>query len=84
MWPVDDELVYDNVLYMPPIGTDNRAVHGTLGAFRLNIGDGIGIHGTDDHKSIGRAVTHGCVRMGDADLVVVYETMPVGAPVFIY
>lgn len=84
VWPVNDEIVYDDVLYMPPIGTEHRAIHGTLGAFRLNLGDAVGIHGTQDHRSIGRAVTHGCLRLSDADLAFVYETVPVGAPVFIY
>jgi lipoprotein-anchoring transpeptidase ErfK/SrfK len=83
-WPVDDELVFDDVLYMPPIGTENRAVRGTLGRYRLNLGDGVGIHGTGDHASIGRAVTHGCLRLGDADLARVFMLVQVGAPVFIY
>jgi hypothetical protein len=84
VWPMSDEIVYDDVLYMPPIGTEHRAIHGALGAYRLNIGDAVGIHGTPDRRSIGRAVTHGCLRLRDADLAFVYETVPVGAPVFIY
>lgn len=83
-WPLDDELVFDDVLYVPPLGTDNREMRGTLGKYRLNLGDGVGIHGTGDHASIGRAVTHGCLRLGDADLARVFMLVPVGAPVFIY
>jgi len=29
-------------------------------------------------------VTHGCIRMSDSDLKVVYDTLPVGSKVFIY
>lgn len=82
--PVADEIVYDDVLYIPPIGTEHRAVPNTLGKYRLNLGDGIGRHGTPDGASIGRAVTHGCMRLGDADLEWVYENVPVGTKVFIY
>ena len=30
---------------------------------------GIGIHGTDDPGSIGRAVSHGCIRLANWDVV---------------
>ena len=30
---------------------------------------GIGIHGTDDPGSIGRAVSHGCIRLSNWDVV---------------
>jgi lipoprotein-anchoring transpeptidase ErfK/SrfK len=30
---------------------------------------GIGIHGTDDPRSIGRAVSHGCIRLANWDVV---------------
>jgi hypothetical protein len=82
--PVEDEIVFDDVLYIPPIGTAHRAVPGTLGKYRLNLGDGIGLHGTPDHSSIGRAVTHGCLRLGDDDLEWVYLNVPVGTRVYIF
>jgi lipoprotein-anchoring transpeptidase ErfK/SrfK len=83
-WPVDDEIVFDRVLYMPPIGTVNRAIPRTLGEYRLNLGNGIGIHGTQERESIGHAVTHGCLRLSDSDLAWVFANVPVGTPVFIY
>lgn len=82
--PLEDEIVFGGVLYMPPIGTDNRAVPSMLGAYRLNLGDGIGLHGTPYTESIGRAVTHGCLRLGDADLEWVFTNVPVGTRVYIY
>jgi len=83
-WPVDDEIVIDRVLFVPPPWTDNRAMRGILGGYRLDLGDGFGIHGTDDPESVGRAVTHGCLRLGDADLAWVYAHVPTGTRVYIF
>jgi L,D-transpeptidase ErfK/SrfK len=44
---------------------------------------GYGIHGTNNPKSIGKAVSHGCVRMYNTDVIEVYERTPVGTPVTI-
>jgi len=52
--------------------------------FALDLGDGYMIHGTPDEKSIGRAITHGCARLGDDDIKWLYEFIPDGTPVFIY
>ena len=37
--------------------------------------EGMGIHGTIDPGSIGRDASMGCVRLGDADVAVVYECL---------
>lgn len=42
----------------------------------------IGIHGTDDPSSIGRAVTHGCIRVPDA-IVALLPHLELGTPVVI-
>lgn len=82
--PVDEELIFDGVLYVPPVETRNRRVAGQLGRFRLNVGDGIGIHGTPDSSSVGRAVTHGCMRVRDSDLEWLHEHIPIGTRVYIF
>ncbi len=43
----------------------------------LNI-RGYGIHGTNAPKSIGKAASHGCIRMAKADLEELYELVAVG------
>lgn len=43
-----------------------------------------GIHGTNKPWSIGQAVSHGCVRMYNKDAAELYNTVPVGTPVYIY
>ena len=49
----------------------------------LGIYNGAGIHGTDDVSSLGTAASHGCIRMAIPDVMEVYDTVPVGAPVYI-
>jgi lipoprotein-anchoring transpeptidase ErfK/SrfK len=39
---------------------------------------GYGIHGTNEPKSIGKAASHGCIRMAQADLEEFYELVAVG------
>jgi hypothetical protein len=39
---------------------------------------GYGIHGTNEPKSIGRAASHGCIRMAKADLEEFYRMVAVG------
>lgn len=48
-------------------------------------GDGqVGIHGTDQPKLIGQRVSHGCVRLTNADIQkLVGLQLPLGVPVFI-
>jgi lipoprotein-anchoring transpeptidase ErfK/SrfK len=76
--------VFDGTLYIPPLGTVNRRVSGELGPFALDLGDGYLIHGTPDPASIGRAITHGCIRLSDEDIAWMYRFIPEGAPVYIY
>jgi lipoprotein-anchoring transpeptidase ErfK/SrfK len=82
--PTDEHIVFDNTLFIPPIGVANRKVPGELGHFALDMGDGYLLHGTPDKASIGNAVTHGCLRLADEDIAWLYEHVDVGTPVFIY
>ena len=83
-WPYEQDIIIGQVLYMPPLGSPYRVVAGVLGKYRLNLGSGIGFHGTLDTESIGKAVTHGCMRLHDGDVEWLYLNVPVGTPVFIY
>lgn len=82
--PTDEHIVFNDTLYIPPFVTQNRKVEGELGRYALDLGDGYLIHGTADPKSIGRAVTHGCIRLADEDIEWVYRNVPRGATVHIY
>lgn len=51
---------------------------------RINVPwGGYGIHGTDDPESIGKAVSHGCIRMHNQAVEELYSIIPVGTVVSI-
>jgi lipoprotein-anchoring transpeptidase ErfK/SrfK len=89
--PADDttrkgrrEIILGGNIIIPPYGTNQRRYAGILGTHRLNLGDGYGIHGTDEPESIGQAVSHGCVRLRNEDIDYLYDLVPIGTPVYIY
>ncbi|HEV7991998.1 MAG TPA: L,D-transpeptidase [Gemmatimonadaceae bacterium] len=81
---LDEHVVFDNTVFIPPQGTKHRSIQGELGHYRLDLGDGYLLHGTPYTNSIGAAVTHGCVRLHDEDIEWLYENVPVGTKVYIY
>ena len=81
---LDEHVVFDNTLFIPPAGTKHRSIQGELGHFRLALGDGYQLHGTPYSNSIGAAVTHGCIRLRDEDIEWLYDNVPVGARVYLY
>jgi lipoprotein-anchoring transpeptidase ErfK/SrfK len=81
---LDEHVVFDNTLFIPPGGTKHRQIEGELGHFRLDLGDGYLLHGTPYARSIGAAVTHGCIRLHDEDIEWLYDNVPVGTKVYIY
>jgi len=82
--PLDEEIVFDGTLFIPPMGTLNRRIEGELGLHALDLGSGYLLHGTPYKASIGTAVTHGCIRLHDEDIEWLYDMIPVGAKVYIY
>lgn len=78
------ELVAAGNIIIPPFGTNQRRYSGVLGTHRLLIGDGYAIHGTNRPETIGRSVSHGCVRLRNEDIARLYEMVPLGTQVFIY
>jgi L,D-transpeptidase ErfK/SrfK len=69
---------------IPPLDSPLRREKGVLGAFMLDLGGGVMIHGTPLENLLGRSVTHGCIRVGSEDLKVLYDSVPIGAKVFIF
>src|SRR5688572_2210821 len=82
--PTDEEVIFDNTLFVPPVGTLNRRIEGELGRHMLDTGNGFLLHGTPHKASIGTAATHGCIRLRDDDIEWLYDMMPVGTRVYIY
>ncbi len=54
-----------------------------LGEYWLGLGDHIGIHGTIDPGSIGRAASRGCIHLADGDIEEVFNLLGVGSKVLI-
>jgi L,D-transpeptidase catalytic domain len=78
------EIVVDGKVLVPPLGTTQRRYEGVLGTHRLNMGNGYAMHGTNRPETVGRAVSHGCVRLRNEDIAKLYAMVPVGTPVYIY
>ena len=43
----------------------------------------IGFHGTPDEASVGEATSHGCIRMYNQDILVLYALVDLGTPVIV-
>jgi len=69
---------------IPAWNSPLRREKGVLGAFMLDLGGGVMIHGTPQENLLGRSVTHGCIRVGFEDLKVLFDSVQVGTKVFIF
>ena len=87
-WPFSPgiEIMFEDKIYIPPLDTPQRRVPEALGPVKLDMGQGYLIHGTHiyNEDSIGRAVSHGCVRMRNEDVERLYSMVEPGTPVFIF
>jgi len=69
---------------IPAWNSPLRREKGVLGAFMLDLGGGVMIHGTPQEHLLGRSVTHGCIRVGFEDLKVLFDSVQVRTKVFIF
>lgn len=83
-FPAGREPIANGTIYIPPYGSPQRKHKGVLGAAKLEMYDGYYFHGTNNEASIGTAASHGCIRMRRADVLWMYENVPVGTKVYIY
>lgn len=84
VWAKPNWAFIEDGLPIPPAGDESRFDAYTLGDYKLDIGDGYMVHGTLWKRRMGLPVTHGCVRLLDEDLEVVFNTLSVGSKVIIY
>lgn len=84
VWRKPDWAFIEEGLPVPPPDHPSRYESGVLGDYALSLGDGYLIHGTIYKRFLGMPVTHGCIRMGDEDLELVYKTLDIGSRVYIY
>jgi len=84
VWVKPDWAFIEDGLPVPGPRSPLRLEPGVLGDYALHIGDGYMLHGTIYQRFLGLAVTHGCIRLGDEDLEVVFKTLVIGSKVFVY
>lgn len=84
VWTKPDWAFIEEGLPVPSAHHPSRYEKNVLGDYALDIGNQYMIHGTLYQRFLGQPVTHGCVRLNDADLEFVYKEMQIGSKVFIY
>ncbi len=84
VWRMPDWAFIEEGRPVPPPYANERYEPGVLGDYALALGDGYLIHGTLYQRYLGLPVTHGCIRLADKELEIVYKNMQVGSKVFIY
>ena|ERR1051325_6255949 len=82
--PQGELIVRGGAIVIPPVGTRQRQFPDVLGDYRLNLGDGYALHGTQAVSQLGRSVSHGCVRLANEDIARLYSMANVGDEVVIY
>jgi len=84
VWHRPDWYYVEEGLPVPPSTDPERLATGMLGEYALDVGQGYLVHGSPYQRGIGERITHGCVRLGDEDLRIVYRTLTVGDPVILH
>jgi hypothetical protein len=84
VWKRPDWSFVEEGAKIPSANDDSRFEYGVLGDYALTLGDGYMIHGTIYKRFLGMPVTHGCVRLNDDDLKMVYTTLNIGSKVYIF
>jgi lipoprotein-anchoring transpeptidase ErfK/SrfK len=78
--PADIKRAHPRLPDFIPGGAPNNP----MGAAALTLGNGdYAIHGTNDPGSIGRFVSHGCIRMHNSDVLDLYRRVSIGTPVIV-
>lgn len=83
-WYKPDWFYIEEGLPIPSIYDPKRYEPNVLGDYALGFGHGYLIHGTIYKRFLGMPVTHGCVRLGDDDMEIVFSTLTGGSPVLVY
>lgn len=78
------QLKIENPVYYGPdqiIGKDDP--QNPLGEYWIDLGGRLGIHGTNDPGSIGKAESRGCIRLRSADIADLFDILSIGSRVVI-
>ncbi len=67
----EEDLVLTRILWLAGLDSENANTHERY----------IYIHGTNQEHLIGQPASHGCIRMRNAEIIVLYDLVPAGTPV---
>jgi lipoprotein-anchoring transpeptidase ErfK/SrfK len=84
VWTRPDWSYVEEGLPIPSMNDPSRYEPNVLGDYKLMLGEGYMIHGTIYKRFLGMPVTHGCVRLNDEDLKVIFNTLSIGSKVYIF
>jgi L,D-transpeptidase YbiS len=84
VWNKPDWAFVEEGKPIPPADSPLRQEKGTMGKYALDLGERVMIHGTNDPRSIGRRVSHGCIRLPNDMLKVLWNEAEVGTEVYIF
>jgi L,D-transpeptidase ErfK/SrfK len=84
VWTKPDWAFEEEGLPIPSAHHESRYEHGVLGDYALHLGDGYMIHGTLYQRLLGMPVTHGCIRLDDKNLELIYNSLKKGSKVYIF
>jgi L,D-transpeptidase YbiS len=83
-WYKPDWAYVEEGLPIPSKYSRARYQGGVLGDYALGFGSGYMIHGTVYKRFLGLPVTHGCVRLDDEDMELVFKNLTHGSRIYIY
>jgi lipoprotein-anchoring transpeptidase ErfK/SrfK len=83
VWIAPDWFFIENDLPIPPKKDPKRYFPGGLGQAAVYIGHDLAIHGTDKEDLLGQRVSHGCIRLANADAQRLFHNVQIGTEVVI-
>lgn len=83
VWIAPDWYFIENDLPVPPPNDRSRYFPGGLGAAAVYIGHDLAIHGTDKPELLGQRVSHGCIRLSDANAKRLFRNVQIGTEVVV-
>lgn len=83
VWRAPDWYFIENGLPIPPQDSPKRLFPGGLGAAAVYIGEGLAIHGTNKPELLGERISHGCIRLSNADAQRLFHSVQIGTEVVI-
>lgn len=83
VWYAPDWYFTEHGLPIPPDTASSRRFPGELGPAAVFLQHDLAIHGTERPEILGQAVSHGCIRLSNANALRLYHEVLVGTEVLI-